>query len=458
MKRSKKRITFRPKVSEAQLEERLVLSSASAVEAGSTVSAAVAPATPLAAAPPIYSPLVISNAAPWRTVRQLRHAYTREVKLAALDLRNAVATDIQQLYADNNGDPTSQQMANLTASVEGAVDATALQLSSEASLLPASTNRLVPAIQKSLLGSGSTSLATKLNTILQSAGNMATAQKLQQTLGRVIAMAPSQLAGRFTNYFDTTSVNQLSVNSSGQQIPLEEYMANQLVSQLGNTLGSLAQSYPTVADSVLYPNGVAGTTGVQVASQALTGQFNTMASNALATAAMQLGSDLSLFSGYSSVASQLDPLLFGTTTAGTTGTTSGTGITSLASSLQNVLNGNTGLSSAVSNAFNTAYNSMLSPLDSFLGLSSSQSNVTLPTSGLTNPFGSQFTETGYYSGFNNGFATAAAYPGYVGFGAAPTYFNTSYGTGFNDMVTTITQNVGLSNPANGASTGGSVLP
>ena len=38
-------------------------------------------------------------------VGQLRHAYAREVKLAALDLRNAVATDIQQLYANSDGDP-----------------------------------------------------------------------------------------------------------------------------------------------------------------------------------------------------------------------------------------------------------------------------------------------------------------------------------------------------------------
>ena len=62
-------------------------------------------------------------------------------------------------------------------------------------------------------------------------------------------------------------------------------MANQLVSQLGNSLGSLAQDYPGVADSVLYPNGVAGTTTARSHRQALMSQFNTMASNALATAA-----------------------------------------------------------------------------------------------------------------------------------------------------------------------------
>ena len=56
MNTTKKRIAFRPSACDAQLEDRLVLSSASAVDAASTASAAVAPATPLAAAPPIYSP------------------------------------------------------------------------------------------------------------------------------------------------------------------------------------------------------------------------------------------------------------------------------------------------------------------------------------------------------------------------------------------------------------------
>ena len=76
-----------------------------------------------------------------------------------------------------------------------------------------------------------------------------------------------------------------------------------------------------------------------------------------------------------SVTSQLEPLLYGSTTHNRTA--GNTGITGLESTLQGVLNGNTGLGLAVSNAFNTAYNGMLSPLDSFLGMSSSQSNVHL---------------------------------------------------------------------------------
>ena len=271
----------------------------------------------------IYSPIVISNAAPWRTVRQLRHAYTRQVKLAALDLRNAVATDIQQLYADNNGDPTSQQMANLTASVEGAVDATALQLSSEASLLPASSNRLVPAIQNSLLGSGSRSLATTLNSILQSAGNTATAQQLQRTLGRVIAMAPANWWVGST----TTSARPVSTSSpliaAASKFPFRSTWPISSSANLATRWDRWQKATRVSPTRCSIPMTWRATSS-QVASQALTSEFNTMASNALATAAMQLGSDLSLFSGDSSVASQLDPLLFGTTTSTTTPGMTGT--------------------------------------------------------------------------------------------------------------------------------------
>jgi hypothetical protein len=215
-------------------------------------------------------------------------------------------------------------------------------------------------------------------------------------------------------------------------------MGQQLVSQLGNALGSLAQSFPGVANSVLFPNGVAGASSP---SQALINQFGTMASSALSTSALQLGSDLSLFGGNSNVATQLQSLLFGTGTG--TGTGIGTGTSSLASALQGLSFGSSDVNSAITNAFNTGFSNLLSPINSFLGLQS-QSNSTLPTDGLTSMFGSQFTGSSFNSGFNNGFATGTN-SGFVGFGVAPTtsVFNTNFGTGFNQMVSTITQDVGL---------------
>ena len=290
--------------------------------------------------------------------------------------------------------------------------------------------RLVSKIQTSLLGAGSKTLASELSSVLNSSGNTGSRRRFR---GRRTdhGKCTQQLNRQFTNYFSTTPVNQLSVNSSGQQIPLQQYMAQQLVSQLGNTLGSLAQSFPNVATSMLYPNGVTGTP-----SQALTSEFGTMASNALSTAALQLGSDLSLFNGYSNAASQLQSLLFGSGT--------GTNTTSLASALQNLQYGSTGVdTSAIANAFNTSFSSLLSPIDSFLGLQSS-SNLSLPTTGLTSPFLSNFTGSSFNSGFNNGFATGTN-TGFIGFGAAPTttIYNTNYGTGFDQMVSSITQTVGL---------------
>jgi hypothetical protein len=436
MNRIKKRIAFRPSVSGSQLEERCVPSTAGAVDAPTTISSATAVATPLAAPPPVSSSLVIGSATPWTSVRQLRAAYTREVKLSMLDLRNAVADQVQQLFA-NGSTPTAQQMANLAANIQGSVDATALQLSSQASLLPASSARLVPKIQTSLLGAGSKTLSSELNSVLNSSGNTGSAQTLQRALGRVISLTPQQLSGQFTNFFATTPVNQLSVNSTGQQIPLRQFMGQQLVSQLGNTLGSLAQGFSGVANSVLFPNGVSGSSSP---SQSLINQFGTMASSALSTAALQLGSGLSLFNGDSNTATQLQSLLFGSGS----GSGSGTSTNSLASALQSLQFGSTGVdTSAIANAFNTSFSSLLSPINSFLGLQS-QSNSTLPTSGFTSPFGSQFTGSSFNSGFNNGFATGTN-SGFVGFGTAPTttVFNTNFGTGFNQMVSTLTQNVGL---------------
>ena len=102
----KKRITFRPSVSGSQLEERWVPSTAGTVDTPLTITSAAAVATPLAAPPPVSSPLVIGSATSWTSVRQLRAAYTREVKLSMLDLRNAIADQVQELYA-NGSAPTA---------------------------------------------------------------------------------------------------------------------------------------------------------------------------------------------------------------------------------------------------------------------------------------------------------------------------------------------------------------
>jgi hypothetical protein len=249
-------------------------------------------------------------------------------------------------------------------------------------------------------------------------------------------------------------------------------MGNQLLNQVGNTFGLLSQTFPSVANSILFPN------GTNVApTQAAVNQFNTAVGNALATAAFQLGSGLSVFPGSSGVISQLQPLLFGTgngtfnngassaaTGINTTGGTfnpgasgAGTGIgnsassaatgiagnafSSLVSALQGLPFGSTGFNTAVNNAFGSAFQNLVTPLGQFFQMNG-LSNMTLPTNGFTSPFGSAFTGNTFFDGFNNGFATGTT-PGFIGFGTAPTSFNTNFGTGFNNMVSNFNTSVGF---------------
>jgi hypothetical protein len=159
--------------------------------------------------------------------------------------------------------------------------------------------------------------------------------------------------------------------------------------------------------------------------------FNRLASNALQTAAFQLGNGLSLLSGASQAASQIQPLLFG----------SGIGSTSLASAFQNFQFGSTGFNSAVSNAFTSTFQSLGNALSPLLGLQR-QSSMTLPTSGFTSLFGSNFTGSNFASGFNNGFVAAPA-TGFIGFGQAPAALNSNFGTSFNTLVSGLNTDFGF---------------
>ena len=415
MSRLKKRFGFCPSTIDARLEQRIVLSSANSV-------------TPLAAPPPFFSSVVIGNPSPAKTVAQLRNAYTREVALTTVNLRSAFANEIDQLYANGNV-PTQQQLTDFNANLQGALDATALQLSSQASLLPGSGTRLLSGIQNALLGSGPTSLSSQLSSVLQSSRNTASALKLQSAFARDIIATPRQISSQLNNFFASTNLSQLSVNSSGQHISISQFMGGQVVSQLSNTLGSLAQSFPAVATSMLFPNGT-----TSMPSQDLLSAFNSQATNALTTVAFQLGSSLSVFGGFSNVVSQIQPMLFG----------SATNLNSLWSSLQNLSFGSTGFDSAVTSAFNTGFNNLLTPVNSFLGMATqSQSNSVLPSTGFTSPFSSQFTGSSFNNGFNDGFATNTN-SGFVGFGTAPSAFNTNFGSGFNNAVSTASQGIGIS--------------
>jgi hypothetical protein len=514
--RSAKRVkpSFRPAMVDSTLESRVVLSGATTLTGHAAVVYQLKPSlvyaelglTPPPAAPPISPALARELAAHKLPLSMVRKAFRQQIHVANQDLRTAIQSQIGQLYA-NGTTPTAQQLADFQAGIAGAVNATALRLSTQAALLPRSSN-LITRIQNSILGTGANSLATRLTNLAQSGRLSGTTGASSAALSHLFSNATRQGVSNVNTFFNATPVTRLSVNSSGQHIPLEQFMGSQLVHQVGNTLGLLAQSFPGVANSILFPNGTTGTP-----SQAALSRFTTAFNNAVATAAFQLGSGLSLFPLSSSVVSQLVPLIFGsgstgttwttglTGTTGTTGTTALTGtagsninmaLSSIPGLLQSLLMGGgttgsltgttgttgltgttgttgtlgsltgasglSGLNSAISSAFGNVFSGLASPLGNFFGVTT-PSSLTLPTSGFTSLFGSPFMSNSFFGGFNSGFSSGTT-PGFIGFGAAPTSFNSNFGTGFNNFVSAFNQNLGLvqqTNPVTGTNTGGSII-
>jgi hypothetical protein len=429
----KDRNTFRPSVVEASLEDRLVLSSNPIVfNNGMSLAFRLSPAVRVAARPAQVSVAQagVQNTSTL-TVRQLRRAFLQQSRAAATALRQMIKDQATQLFA--NGTPTPQQLADFNAMVNGAIDATAFQLSSQAALLPGSNRRLVPAIQNALLGDRRNSLLNRVQAITQSSRTTRSAAALQAALGRQLNTSLLGVNNQLNGFFATTNLNRLSVDQNGQRIPLQQFLGGQVINQFGNTLGALSQSFPTVANSVLFPNGA--TTATADAQAALANQTR----QALGIAAFQLGSNLALFpDAATTVGPQLQSALFGT----------GAGAHSLFSSLQGLPTTSTGFNTAASTAFTNGFQGLVSPLSSFFGLPSQQT-FSLPTSNITGIFGPSFTGNSFFNGFNNGFGS-----GFIGFGQSPTGFNSNFGTGFNNLVGNAVSNFGFTLPTLGTGTGG----
>ena len=175
--RIKRRNAFHPSLTEASLEERVVLASGTV------------PLTPPPAPPPVYSRILVGGPVHWRTAKQLRAAYAHQARIETLLLQNVVGREITQFYVSHPA-PTAQQLSTLKANVQGTVDAAALVLTSQTSLLPGSRARLVPGIQSALVGTTPHSLATRLNTILSSTRFTASAPRLVTAISRQIALLP----------------------------------------------------------------------------------------------------------------------------------------------------------------------------------------------------------------------------------------------------------------------------
>jgi len=414
--KKKPRHAFRPTLADyARLEDRVVMS----VTAANIAAAATSQSG--------------------MTAAQVRAASARALQAATRNIRNFVNAQSAALFA--NGTPTADQINNFKAQVAGAINSTAFTLSSQAALLPNSA-RNVAAIQNALLGSGRTSLLSRLDTALQNNRNLSSATRLQNAIGSGITNTLLGVRSAQNNFFNTTPLNRLSVDSSGNPIPLQQFISGQIANQFTNSLGAFANAFPTVANATLFPNGP--NNGVNPSSD-LIQAFNAQTTNALGTITAQLGSNLALLPNSGLVASQLNPLLFGT---GTTGTGANTG---LLNSLANLQFGGTTFNNDVTTAFNNGFSSLSTPLNSFLGLQAQQ-NAALPTTGFTNVFGPNFTSSTFNNGFNNGFASSGN-TGFLGFGTAPTGFNTAFASGFNGLNSSLNSSFGFNFPTLGGTTG-----
>jgi trimeric autotransporter adhesin len=475
----RKRIALRPSVNDQKLEDRVLLSGSGTASAAPQVVLLTPAVTPAAATTP-KSPAAV--------VRAVRTALRTEFKSESAALRKTVDADIKQLYA-NGRIPSAQAKADFAAEVDGAVDAIALGISAPASLLPGSANTLVPTLQSELLGSSAGSLASRLAAVTNGARANVSAAALTTAVNQAVNSAATRTVASTNVYLSTAPLNHLSV-VNGQYLPLQQYMGNQVISQLENNLGLLAQTYPTVANAMLFPTtastgtgtnltATTGTTGINTSGSTSTtgttgttatlnptllGTFNTQVNNALGTVAYVLGSELALFPGSSSVVSQLDSALFGGSsgTSGATGTTTNptsSAVNSLATALANLQYGATGssqLSSAVTSAFTTGLQNLVTPLSTFLNVVS-PADLALSTSNFSNPYASGYATPAFAAGFNNGFVTTTGTGsnsmGFVGFGVSPTLststYNTNFGTGFSNLVNLLDTSAGF--PSTGSS-------
>jgi hypothetical protein len=432
--RKRQRFAFRPSACEARLEDRVVLAAGSAttVALGPGVVAIVPPPAAWASTlgPPVRPGIATGGLASRQGVarelafaRQIQRSYLQQVRAASRDLQQVIGNQASQLFAA--GTPTAQQLSDFNAFVDGAINATAFRVSSQAALLPNAGSRLVGSIQDALLGGGRQSLMSQIQGQAFASRNTGSLQALQNAIGQGINRSFQGVNNSFGSFFGTTPLLRVSVDpTTGQRIPLQQFLGQQVINQFGQSLGALNQALPTFGNTSLFANGA--TTADLAARQAFANQAN----SALGLAAFQLGNNLALFPGGTGLIPQLQPGLFGTTP----------GSTSLLGSVLNLPTTAADFNTAATGLFSNSFANLASPLGTFFGLPSTQT-FNLPTGNFANVFGPTFTGNDFFGGFNGGFGT-----GIPGFGTAPTAFNTNFGTGFGNLIGTLNPTFGFNIP------------
>ena len=206
--RMKNRTAFRPSVTDASLENRLVLTAGSAV-----------PAAPPPAPPPVQASVVMHDPTLLAHVRQIRANDAHQAQSATLEKRNEVARD------------------------------TALQPSSQARLLPRSTSTQVPAVQTSLSGSGTTSSFGTLGIMFKPNRTTAAERSLESFIDSAGAGTHGQTGTGHATFSITTgtgaSVSSSSsqvVSSASSSVPSSTQTSSSASTSTSNTISNLFNS------------------------------------------------------------------------------------------------------------------------------------------------------------------------------------------------------------------------
>jgi len=358
-------------------------------------------------------------------VAQVHSLFAQQFRAANQQLQSYVQQQISAEY--RNGRPTAAQLADLNNNISGAVNATALRLSAQYSTLPGSS-RLTSGLQSSLLGGARNNLFSRLSTLTNNARLANNQAALTRAVNGLLNSSSQANFNQLSRFFQTNNFGRTSVSATtGQPVSLTQFMGQQVQSLANNSFGALRNAFISSARTGLFANGATPTSAQfqTFARQQLPAAFN--------AATFPLSSALQVLPGAtnSNLIPQLRTSLLGngtTANPGLFGSLNGLGTT--AGNLANFQSFQTG----ANNAFTSGFSNFASPLSGFFGQTTVPTSF--PTTNIPSLFGSNFTGNNFFNGFNSGFGGT----GLAGFGTAPTGFNTNFGTGYNSLIT------GVSNP------------
>jgi hypothetical protein len=199
--RNRKRNAFQPTLADAALEQRLEMSGA----AGEPVAASAIPTMPAPAPAPV-SVAIVTRA----QGAHLRAELVKEYQHDGKDLRKALDTDVRQLSV--NHDPTPVQVSDVASSVAGAVDATALVMANQATVLGQATTGLFSMIQNSLLSPSPFGTINRLDSFIYTARDGATSSSSPGALSFVTNLVATQAVKQVTTAVSSTSATATATN------------------------------------------------------------------------------------------------------------------------------------------------------------------------------------------------------------------------------------------------------